>query len=113
MPNSNQAVKAGFIKVQELYRSGWRISETQEPQCLCLTPLNLCSFGMATVAPFPVSHGHTSARSILWWWALPLDSKRCRRCRALIYCSQGGGLQGDGCYGGIACAALPLFEIHA
>jgi hypothetical protein len=35
---------------QELYRSGWRISETQEPQCLCLTPLNLCSFGMAIVA---------------------------------------------------------------
>jgi hypothetical protein len=32
---------------KELYRSGWRISETQEPQCLCLTPLNLCSFGMA------------------------------------------------------------------
>jgi hypothetical protein len=36
--------------VKNCYRSGWRISETQEPQCLCLTPLNLCSFGMATVA---------------------------------------------------------------
>jgi hypothetical protein len=33
----------------DVYRSGWRISETQAPQCLCLTPLNLCSFGMATV----------------------------------------------------------------
>ena len=24
----------------ETYRRGWRISETQDPQCRCLTPLN-------------------------------------------------------------------------
>ena len=57
---------------QELYRSGWRISETQEPQCLCLTPLNLCIFcmAMATLC-FAVSLVPDRC-SLCWcWWTLP------------------------------------------
>lgn len=37
------------LKFRQTYKIGWRISETQEPQCLCRTPRNLC----CSLAIFP------------------------------------------------------------